>query len=232
METLATLRDLQATLRDLGTIQRELSALPPDVAVLDGRVKTAAKFMAEKTKALETAQLQIQAKTKDLAVAQKEEDRAREAVKATSQKVHYASAIRELDEKERVKAGIARPLKALEVTVQALEKALAGLEAERSAAQAQFDELHAIFLDEHANQVEGRKLLQTKQAQLEAKLPPLEVARFHRMAAARQGRVVVPVEGGACTGCRVKLRGPLMAELKEGKTLVACESCQRTLFLP
>ena len=232
METLATLRDLQATLRDLATIQRELSALPPDVALLDGRVKTAAKFTAEKGKALETAQLQIQSKTKDLAVAQKEEDRAREAVKATSQKVHYASAIRELDEKERAKAGIARPLKALEAMVQVLEKALAGLEAERSTAQAQFDELHAVFLDEHANQVEGRKLLLARQAELEAKLPPLEVARFHRMAAARQGRVVVPVEGGACTGCRVKLRGPLLADLKEGKILITCESCQRILVLP
>ena len=191
METLAILRDLQATLDYLGTIQRELSALPPDLAVLDGRVKVAAKAIAEKTKALDTARLQILARSKDLAQALKEEERARAAVKATSQKVHYAAAIRELDEKERQKASIARPLKALETSVETLVQALSALEAERAAAQGQFDELYAIFLEEHGNQVEGRRVLQAKQAELEAKLPRQEVVRFHRLAGARQGRVVV-----------------------------------------
>lgn len=232
MELLAILRDLQATLDYLGTIRRDLSALPPDLAALDVRVKTADKQFAEKTKALEAARTQIQARSKDLSQAQKDEDRARAAVKATSQKVQYTAAIRELDEKERLRAAIARPLKALEAEAQALEQALTALEAERSAARAQFDELHAIFLAEHANQVEARTLLQTKQADLEAKLPPPEVSRFHRLAAARQGRAVVPVENGACSGCNVKLRGPFLFQLKEAKTPVACESCQRILFLP
>jgi len=232
METLTTLRDLQATLDYLATIHRELSSLPPDLASLDAKVKAAEKQIAEKTKALETARLQIQVKSKELTQAQKDEDRARAAVKSTSQKVQYTAAIRELDEKERLKASVTKPLKALETTVQTLEAALAVLETDRSAAQVQFDELHAIFLSEHANQVEGRKMLQTKQAKLEAKLAPVDVARFHRLAGARQGRVVVPVENGACSGCNVKLRGPILFQLKEGKSIITCESCQRTLFLP
>jgi predicted nucleic acid-binding Zn-ribbon protein len=232
MEHLAILRDLQATLDHLGTIQRALSALPPDLAALDSRIKSAEKQLAEKGKALESTRTSIQAKSRDLLQAQKEEDRARAAVKATNQKVHYTAAIRELDEKERLKAGIARPLKALEATAQDLERTMAALEADRAAAQVQFDELHAIFLEEHANQVEGRKLLQASQAQLEAKLPAPEVARFHRLYGARQGKAVVPVEGGTCTGCHVRLRGPLLMELREAKGLVACESCQRLLFLP
>lgn len=232
MEPLATLRDLQATLDYLATIQRELSALPPDLAALDAKVKAAEKQIAEKTKALDTARAQIQSRSKELIQAQKDEDRARTAVKSTSQKLQYTAAIRELDEKERLKASVVKPLKSLEIEAQALDKALTVLEKERAAAQSQFDELHAIFLEEHANQVEGRKLLQTKQAELEARLPAPEVARFHRLAGARQGRVVVPVENNACTGCRVKLRSPLLFQLKEGKTLVNCESCQRVLFLP
>jgi hypothetical protein len=153
-------------------------------------------------------------------------------VKTTSQKVQYTAAIRELDEKERLKASVIRPLKALETTIQTLEQTLAAAEIERVAAQAQFDELHAIFLDEHANQVEGRKVLLTKKAKLEAKLTPAEVTRFHRLAGARQGRAVVIVENGACSGCNVKLRGPILFQLKEGKTIITCESCLRTLFLP
>jgi predicted nucleic acid-binding Zn-ribbon protein len=80
--------------------------------------------------------------------------------------------------------------------------------------------------------VEGRKVLKAKQAELEAKLPPPEVARFHRLAAARQGRVVVAVENGACSGCHVKLRGPFLFQIKEAKGAVACESCLRILYLP
>ncbi len=231
MEPLITLRDLQSTLDYLATIHRELSALPPDLAVLDARVKAAEKQIAEKTKALETARAQILVKSKEMIQAQKDEDRARAAVKSTSQKLHYTAAIRELDEKERLKASVARPLKVLETAVQTLEQALAGLEEERAVAQAQFDELHTIFLDEHANQVEGRKVLRAKQAALETKLTAAEVARFHRLAAARQGRVVVAVENGACSGCNVKLRGPILFQLKEGKDLITCESCQRILFL-
>jgi hypothetical protein len=232
MEPLTTLRDLQATLDYLGTIHRELSALPPDLATLDSRVKSAEKQIAEKTKALETTRASIQVKGRELVQAQKDEERARAAVKTTSQKVHYTAAIRELDEKERLKAGVVRPLKALETNALALEQALAALEIELAAAKSQFDELYAIFLEEHANQVEGRKVLLAKQSELEAKLAPSEIARFHRLAGARQGKVVVPVENGTCTGCRVRLRSPLMFELREAKTLVACESCQRVLFLP
>lgn len=232
MELLTTLRDLQATLDYLATIQRELSNLPPDLAALDARVKSIEKRMAEKTKALETAQAQIQVKSKELILAQKEEEKARAAVKSTSQKVHYTAAIRELDEKERLKAAISKPLKALEATAQALEQTLAALGTDLSGARAQFDELHAVFLDEHANQVEGRKQLLAKQAALEAKLSPSDVSRFHRLAHARQGKAVVAVEQGACSGCNVKLRGPVLFQLKEGKTLIACESCGRTLFLP
>lgn len=232
MEHLAILRDLQATLDYLRTIERDLSALPPDLAVLDNRLKAIEKQTAEKTKALDSARTHIQVKTKELAQAQKDEDRARAAVKTTSQKVQYASAIRDLDEKERLKSAIARPLKALETEAKALEQALEALEAERATLKEKFDELHSVFLSEHANQVEGRKQLQTKQAQLEAKLSAPEVTRFHRLAGARQGRVVVPVENGACTGCHVKLRGPFLFQLKEAKGPVACESCQRILFLP
>ena len=231
MEPLITLRDLQSTLDYLATIHRELSALPPDLAILDAKVKAAEKQIADKTKALDTARAQILVKSKELTQAQKDEDRARAAVKATSQKVHYTAAIRELDEKERLKASVARPLKILESTVQVLEQALGVLEKERAAAQTQFDDLYSIFLDEHANQVEGRKVLQAKQTVLETKLTPVEVARFHRLAAARHGRVVVAVENGACSGCNVKLRGPILFQLKEGKNLITCESCQRILFL-
>ncbi|GLH70081.1 hypothetical protein GETHPA_16140 [Geothrix rubra] len=232
MDLLPILRDLQATLDYLRTIERDLAALPPDLAALDTRLKSLAKQGTDKAKALESARVQIQTRSKDLAAAQKEEERARTALKATSQKVHYTAAIRELDEKERQKAQIAKPLKALETQAEALEAALAALESERAGLQAQFDELHAVFLEEHGNQVAARTQLLAKQAELEAHLPEAERTRFHRLLGGRQGKALAAVENGACTGCRVKLRGPYLSALREAKEILACESCQRILFLP
>ena len=193
MEPLAILRDLQITLDSLGTVQRALAALPPDLAVLDQMIRSAEKQTTDKSRLLESTRTQIQNLTRDLAVAQKEEERARAAVKTTNQKVHYTAAIRELDDKERMKVSIARPLQALEAQAVTLAETLVALEAERATAQAQFDELHAIFLDEHANQVEGRKLLMARQAELEALLPAPEIARFHRIAAVRQGLSLIHI---------------------------------------
>ena len=232
MDLLPVLRELQSTLDYLRTIERDLSAFPPDLAALDTRLKALAKQASEKTRALEAAHAQIQTRTKELAAAQAEEDRARAALKAANQKVQYTAAIREVDEKERQKAQIAKPLKALEAEALALEAALAALEAERPGLQAQFDELHAGFLDEHGNQVAARTQLQAKQAELEGLLPGTEKARFHRLLGGRQGKAIAAVENGACTGCRVKLRGPYLSALREAKEVLACESCQRILFLP
>ena len=232
MDLLALLRNLQFTLDNLRTIERDLAAFPPDLAALDARLKALDREVAAKAKALDTAKAQIQTKSHALVTAQKEEDLARTALKATHQKVQYTAAIRELDEKERQKAQITKPLKALEAEVQALESMLASRAEEQATLQAQFDELHAVFLEEHANQVAARTQLQAKQAQLEAKLPAAEKVRFHRLLTARQGRALAAVENGACTGCRVKLRGPFLASLREAKEPVPCESCQRILFLP
>ena len=232
MDTLAILRDLQSTLDNLRTIDRDLTAFPPDLASLNERLKALETEATAKTKALEGARVRIQTMGRDLATAQKDEDRARAAVKTTSQKVQYTAAIRELDEKEREKALISKPLKALEVEAQALEAALASLETQRSETRSRFDELHAIFLEEHANQVAAREMLQAKRTELEARLPPQEQTRFHRLLSNRQGKAIAAVENGTCTGCRVKLRAPFLAAMREAKEPMACESCQRILFLP
>ena len=232
MDILAILRDLQSTLDYLRTIDRDLSAFPPDLAALDTRLKVLAAESAAKTKALASLQAQIQAKQAELALAQKQEDLARTALKETNQKVQYAAAIRELDERERQKALIAKPLKAMEAEAQSIGVVLEHLAASQADLNTQFQELHAVFLSEHGNQVAAREQLQAKQQELEAKLPPPEKTRFHRLLSARQGIAVAPVENGACTGCRVKLRGPFLAALREASQPLACESCQRILFLP
>lgn len=231
MTSLPVLLELQQVHDNLRTIQRDLAAFPPDLAKFDAERKTLAKRLEQLDKELTDGKNRRASLETALAQAQKVEERARAAVKQTQQKVHYAAAIRDLDERERERAAAARPLKDLNTRLDALEQERSSVEARRSEAEGQFQTLHEVFLSEHGNQVSVRERLIQRQGELEAQLPAAELARFNRLLEARQGRALVPVENGLCSGCRTKLRIPLLAQVRDhGQG--TCESCQRLIHMP
>ncbi|MCE1229149.1 MAG: hypothetical protein LWX11_06650 [Firmicutes bacterium] len=231
METLPILLELQGIHENLRVIERDLTAFPPDVAKLDGELKALAKRKEAQAKELSETQAKAAKLNQELKLAQRLEDHARADLKLATQKVQYTAAIRELDSRERQKVAIAKPLHEAETRIAALTQDLAALEATQVQTQTQFDELKQVFLSEHENQVAAREVNQARQKELEAQLDASLLARFTKLLAQRQGRAVVPVENGNCTGCRTKMRIPLLAELRAKGTL-ACEFCQRILFLP
>lgn len=231
MSSIEHLRELQATCDYLQTIERDLTAFPPDLGTLDAKIKAAVKRKAELEKALGEGRLQAEKLSKELGLAQRLEVHAREALKSTTQKVQYTAAVRELDHRERERGALAKPLKELEGKLLAQEEELRTLEASLESLRAQFDELHQVFLAEHETQVAAKQELSAKRQKLEAGLTTLELGRFQRLLQQRQGRAVVAVEGGICTGCRTRLRNPAITALREAKQVQTCESCQRILFL-
>lgn len=232
MPSLPHLRELQATCDYLLTIERDLVAFPPDLAALDAQIKTATKRKAELEKAVIDGRAQVEKLNKDLALAIRLEGHAREALKGTTQKVQYAAAVRDLDHRERERAALVKPLKEVEAGLVAHEQELESLATELTASRAQFEELHQIFLNEHENQVAARVQLASKRKELEGQMAAPELGRFQRLLQQRAGRAVVAVEGGICTGCRTKLRNPVLSALREARTVQSCESCQRILYLP
>lgn len=231
MTTLPLLLELQGLHENLRIIQRDLTNFPPDMAKLDGELKAMAKRHEAAAKELAEARAKVESLSSNLKLAARLEEHARAALKQTTQKVQYTAAIRELDERERQKAAVAKPLKEAETRSAALEQELAELDTRRGQTQAQFDELQQIFLSEHENQVAARTVNQDRKAAVEAQLEAALLARFNKLIQQRQGRAVVPVENSTCGGCRTKLRIPLLSELRE-KGTIACEFCQRILFLP
>lgn len=231
MSFLPVLLELQAIHDNLTTIQRDLTAFPPEMAKLDADLKTLARKIELTSKSLEEIRSSHAHLSKELGQAQKLEDLARTGLKNSTQKIQYTAAIRELDERERQKAAIAKPLKDAEQRLLALEKDLAEHTALRDQFQVQFEELHRIFMAEHENQVLAREQALARKQELESKLSAVELGRFNRLLHGRHGQAVVTVENGTCTGCRTRLRGPLLAQLRE-KTILNCESCQRILYFP
>jgi predicted nucleic acid-binding Zn-ribbon protein len=231
MTPIELLRDLQRTLDLLQTIDRDLQAYPPDLAELAQKVKALEKAAAEDAKALADGRAKAAALAKELAGSKKALERTQEELRHVNQKVQYAALIREKEEREKAVSSQAKPLKELEAKLQEIEARLSPREAELATVKAQFDELRAVFLAEHGNQVAGQEELEAKRTKLEAELAPADLARFRKVAQARGGKAVVPVENGHCLGCRTRLRPSVMADLRAGKGLIACEACQRYLYL-
>ena len=232
MSSLAHLRELQATLDHLRTIERDLSTFPPDLAAVDQKLKALRKTRAEKQKAQEAARQRRETHAQELAVADKAIARVRTHLKESTQKVQYAALIREQEEHERAHNAAAKPLKEAEALLATLDVELAQLAAEEAAQADTFTLLHEAFLAEHANQVAVRGQLEARRQELEAALPPADLTRFNRIVEARQGKGVAAVENGLCSGCRTRLRPAMMPLVREAKALVACEACQRFLYLP
>jgi predicted nucleic acid-binding Zn-ribbon protein len=232
MSELSLLIELQSVHDNLAIIQRDLTAYPPDLAALDAELKGLARKLEDIGKGLATGRTQATTLSGDLDVALRAEEVARTSLRGTTQKIQYTAAIRELDERQRQKAAVARPLKETEDRIQALESQEATLREHQAKVQQQFDELLGIFLAEHENQVAARTVLETRAQELEAALPPALLTKFRRLLQQRHGKAVAEVDGGACGGCRTRLRGPVLARLRDADDIQFCENCQRVIFEP
>ncbi|WP_005033407.1 zinc ribbon domain-containing protein [Holophaga foetida] len=231
MSVLPILQELQSVHDNLAVIQRDLNNFPPELATLDADLKTTQKRLSDIAKTLEALETKRQEMSKTLDQAQNLEDSARTSVKAAKQKVQYAAALRDLDARERERNAVARPMKETEQRIEALKAESIELEAKEIKLQGEFNDYHATFLAEHENQVVAEKRLTIRRAELEQALGSSELNRFNRILQQRQGKALVAVEGGTCTGCRTKVRSMVLHQLKE-TGMVSCESCQRYLMQP
>jgi len=74
--------------------------------------------------------------------------------------------------------------------------------------------------------------LEEQVGQVREKIAHEQLARYSRIASARNGLALVPVVGGTCQGCHVRLRPQLMAEVKLNRQVRVCENCSRILYFP
>lgn len=231
LDTLDVLLELQSLHDNLKVIERDLSAFPPEMAGLDDEQKKRTRRQEQVQKELDAQNLRIQQLDHELKLALRLEEHAKAALKETKNKIQYTAAIRELDERERHRASVAKPLKELQAKQAELQAELESLVARLADVKAQFDGLHEIFLAEHENQVAARSVISARRQVLEGGLDPQELVRFNRLMQQRQGKAVVAIENGTCSGCRTNVRSPFMGQIREHGFL-PCESCQRILYIP
>ncbi len=69
-----------------------------------------------------------------------------------------------------------------------------------------------------------------KQAEAEQVVPADALARYRRILKSKKDVAIVPIRGGACSGCHMKLTSQTVLTARGGENLIACENCGRLVF--
>ncbi|MBI3539510.1 MAG: hypothetical protein HY076_04490 [Candidatus Eisenbacteria bacterium] len=107
----------------------------------------------------------------------------------------------------------------------ALEKAVAGVEAEAK-------ERLAAFAAEEARERDQVAGVERERAALMTRLPAAMRSRYERIRTSREGRAVVPIVKGACGGCYRGQPPQMLQEARRGDRLIVCDGCGRLLIWP
>ena len=232
MSSLDLLKDLQNTLDLLRTIERDLTAFPPDLA----KAETEAKTLQAQADKIRAAMAQIDKPRPQLQAALDEAKRieasTRAHLKEMQHQIPFAEAMKAMGEKERAVTAAAKPIKDLDAQVALRQAELDAITPKLERAKAKFEGDHAAFLALHENQVLARAELEAKREALRGQLDAGLKPKIERLIQQRQGKFLSPIQDGICAGCRTKLRGPLITQVREAASLIACESCQRFLYMP
>jgi uncharacterized protein len=74
------------------------------------------------------------------------------------------------------------------------------------------------------------KKLQKEAKKAEARLSDGQVKMFYRIATRRDGLAVVPCQDGVCSGCHMRSRLQIWAEIARNDRIYQCFNCQRILY--
>jgi len=231
-ETLQQLVMLQENDSVLDKLQAEIDRIPKQIAALrDGLTGAKAKLADCKAK---TMDLEKKKKEKELELAGKEEAVRKHSMELNQVKTNDAFKALQTEIDQCKAAGG-------QIETEILET-MEGIDASRRQEKAAAAELKVV--EDQANS--EIKVLEGQSAELKAKfdakkvvrdqaetLVPADMLRLYNHARSRgKPDVIVPVDGGNCSACRINLAPQMIIEVAKAKTLVVCESCQRILFKP
>lgn len=227
VEALLVLQERDAR---VSALTAELDALPRQIAAVEQEVAArTAKFEEIK---LRTRQIEADRKKIDLDVqskqgaisrykSQQQQTRKNEEFAALNHEIEHAekeiSALEdsELELMEAYDKGLAAVAEAQKELTLFQEKAKgkkADLEKRAAAAAAEL-----IAAEE-------------KQAAAEQAVPDDAVPRYRRILKSKKDVAIVPIRGGACGGCHMKLTSQTVLTARAGEGLVACENCGRLVY--
>jgi uncharacterized protein len=226
LPALLILQDRDQTRRGL---EVQLAGVPRDVAAVEAKISS-------ERQAIETAKAELrelETKRKGL------EGDIRSAEEKLAKYRTQQAAVRKNDE-----------FKALGHEIETVEAQISELEGQELVVMFAIDEARSRYAAaeaQHQQAIAGhearRQTLQERAASLRAEVGeaqatwetakahvPEPARRLYERISARQMPAVVPLRGGKCGGCHLKVSGEIDAQARKGEELVTCDQCGRIVW--
>jgi len=210
--------------------RRTLAAMPERVAALDAQLGDARAAQAAARDRLAENQAQRRAIEKDLAVVQGRLTKFKDQLMAVKTNREYQAMQKEIETaghevqafEERI---LERMLEADEIgaDIKQADAALAAAEREVTAQRTAL-ETEQRDTEKRLDEVGRARIELVKQ------IPEATLALFDKVARTRKGLAVSRVKDGLCSVCHVRVRPQTSQDVRFGKALLQCESCQRILY--
>lgn len=110
-----------------------------------------------------------------------------------------------------------------QVVVAQAQKELAAFQEKAKQKKADLDKRTAVVTAELA-------AVKEKQAAAEGAVDPEALSRYRRILKSKKDVAIVPIHGGACGGCHMKLTSQTVLSAKGSEGLTACENCGRLVY--
>jgi predicted nucleic acid-binding Zn-ribbon protein len=214
----------------VASLTSELDLLPRQIAAVDADLAArSAKFDEFKTK---TRQIEADRKKIDLDVQSKQAAiaRYRSQQQQTRKNEEFSALNHEIEHAEKEIAVLEDS--ELEL-MEAYDKGLAAVaEAEKELLLTREKSKHkrADLEKRSAGVAADLVVAEEKQESAEQTVPEDALARYRRILKSKKDVAIVPIRGGACSGCHMKLTSQTVLSARAAENLVACENCGRLVF--
>jgi predicted nucleic acid-binding Zn-ribbon protein len=228
--TIEALLVLQERDARVAALTAELDSLPRQIAAVDAEVAVrTAKFdeLKNRTRQIEAdrKKIDLDVQSKQVAIsryrAQQQQTRKNEEFAALNHEIeHTEKEISTLEDSE------------LEL-MEAYDKGLAVVgEAQKELLQFQDKAKHKkADLEKRTAALAAERIgAEEKQAAAEKMVPEDVLPRYRRILKSKKDVAIVPVRGGACGGCHMKLTSQTVLTARAAEHLVACENCGRLVY--
>jgi len=227
LQQLVKLQGVQAQIRD---IEKAMNSVPQHIEMIEAETARNEEEIEQSVKLEQSLESQKRSYENDI------EDRITKLKKYQAQlltvktNIEYAAMLRQIDGLKRMSEETVEQIFHVEEEMERLRESRTEKEETYKQIKGENDkkiEQHTRELEKTEKAIEK---LKKRANRLRSKVSSRLLARFERIAEARDGMAVVLANGGICQGCYTSIRPQVFDEIRRGGTIVQCESCSRILF--
>ena len=227
---LKSLIELQAIDSQIGELEHGKAAIPKQIESGKAGVKEKQNQLMEAESSL--AQLQKERKDLEIDVMEENDHAAKTKTKLSSVKTNkeYSAILVEVDAvKEKILALEDRELELMEI-LERKERELLPLKANCKEEEEKFN-AYKLKKEAEAERTEKElEVIRPRRSQVTNSLETKWLKHYTNVFNARDGVVVVAIDGNICEGCRQQILPQQVIDVKAGETINYCEQCLRILY--